>query len=446
MQLPSIKAGAFAALLLLSGASPAFAQRFFQQTLPDPPAQEVTAEFLFSESGGQDPRKGTAWKVQYSRGLHRGLYITGAWFKRDLGEEWIKILKDARIAELFVPYHQTGTPRYYDLTSFSFPLAEVKAEDAGPFGTLLPPFQGDPFATVVKEMRDRGIAWKDYAHGVRRGRELVLWAGLEAGNYMYLMSYAFHDDGTIAFRVGATGQNLPGRRTEAHVHSAHWRIDLDLVDGGKNSAMLMKHVESTAGLSAEDLKEPFNGGLEGGVDWVPSEFTMIRVESEKKNARGERIAYDLMPVRFGSPRHNEPFTHHDLWVSKSHPEKPSEFLFANLPGIVRDEEVIEQTDIVLWCNSAVHHEPRHEDGVANSGARLWRFDDGWEGSALVMWSGFDLRPRNLFDRTPFYPYAPAPDRPLASQPGTGRGTGERARPGSTAAEPAGSNREPERRK
>ena len=75
----------------------------------------------------------------------------------------------------------------------------------------MPPFQGDPFATVVKEMRDRGIAWKDYAHGVRRGRELVIWGGLEAGNYMYIMSYAFHDDGTIAFRVGATGQNLPGQ-------------------------------------------------------------------------------------------------------------------------------------------------------------------------------------------------------------------------------------------
>ena len=228
----------------------AFAQRFFRQTLPDPPAQEVTAEFLFSESGGQDPRKGTAWKVQYARGLHKGLYITGAWFKRDLGEDWIKILNDARDRRAVRPLPPGGLhSAYYDLTSFSFPLAEVKAEDAGPFGTLMPPFQGDPFATVVKEMRDRGIAWKDYAHGVRRGRELVIWAGLEAGNYMYLMSYAFHDDGTIAFRVGATGQNLPGQRTEAHIHSAHWRIDLDLVDGSKNSAMLMRHVEDRASLA-----------------------------------------------------------------------------------------------------------------------------------------------------------------------------------------------------
>ena len=25
-----------------------------------------------------------------------------------------------------------------------------------------------------------------------------------------------------------------------------------------------------------------------------------------------------------------------------------------------------------------------------------------------MWSGVDLKPRNLFDRTPFYPYTPLP--------------------------------------
>jgi hypothetical protein len=396
------------ALALLLTPLTASAQRFFRPPPTDPPAQEVSAEFLVSESGGTEPRKGTAWKVQYARGIHKGLYITGAWFKRSLDEDWIKVLNDARVSELFVPYHQSTNIRYFDLTSFQFPLNEVKAEDAGPFGTIMPPFQGDTFATVVKEMRDRGLAWKDYAHGVRRGREMVLWGALEAGNYMYIMSYAFHDDGTIAFRVGATGQNLPGRRTEAHVHSAHWRIDVDLFDGKKNSAMMMKHVEDPNSLSAEDIKEPFNGGLEGGIDWDPKEFTMIRVESDRRNARGARIGYDLMPLRYGTPRHNEEFTRHDLWVSKSHPERPLEFLYAFLPNVVKDEEVVEETDIVLWANSAVHHEPRHEDGKPGSGPRFWPGDDAWEGSALVMWSGFDLRPRNLFDRTPFYPYTPPP--------------------------------------
>ena len=182
MLLSHFRFGAILALLVVAlAAAAARAQRFFRQPPADPPAQEVTNEFLISESGGIEPRKGTAWKVHFARGVHKGLYITGAWFKRDLGEDWIKVLNDARIAELFVPYHQSSHIRYFDLTSFQFPMNEVKVEDAGPFGTLMPPFQGDSFSTVVKEVRDRGLAWKDYAHGVRRGRELVIWGALRGG-------------------------------------------------------------------------------------------------------------------------------------------------------------------------------------------------------------------------------------------------------------------------
>ena len=90
-------------------------------TLVDPPSQEVTAEFLVGESGGVAATKGTAWKVHFVRGVHKGLYITGAWFKRELSEDWIKVLNDARMSELFVPYHQHSRTRFFDLTSFSSP-------------------------------------------------------------------------------------------------------------------------------------------------------------------------------------------------------------------------------------------------------------------------------------------------------------------------------------
>ena len=108
------------------------------------------------------------------------------------------------------------------------------------------------------------------------------------------------------------------------------------------------------------------------------------------------------------------------------PTGPWSFIFANLPNIVKDEEPVEETDIVLWATSAVHHEPRHEDGKPGSGPRLWPGDDAWEGSALVMWSGFDLRPRNFFDRTPFYPYPPAP--PAVPRTATST-SGRKPRPG-----------------
>ena len=54
----------------------------------------------FGAAGGTAARQGTAWKVQYARGMHKGLYITGAWFKRALEEPWMQVLHDARIAEL----------------------------------------------------------------------------------------------------------------------------------------------------------------------------------------------------------------------------------------------------------------------------------------------------------------------------------------------------------
>ena len=67
---------------------------------------------------GRSTTRGTAYK---------GLYITGAWFKRNLTEDWIKVLNDARwCAELFVPYHQSEYTRFFDMTGFSFPMAEVK--------------------------------------------------------------------------------------------------------------------------------------------------------------------------------------------------------------------------------------------------------------------------------------------------------------------------------
>ena len=36
-----------------------------------------------------------------------------------------------------------------------------------------------------------------------------------------------------------------------------------------------------------------------------------------------------------------------------------------------------------------------------------------------MWSGVDLRPRNLFDRTPFYPYSRPRRRPSGARHATG---------------------------
>ncbi len=406
-----------AMIVLVAGmltAPAAHAQFFSRRTLPDPPSQELTAEFLVGDSGGLEPRKGTAWKVHYAPACTAGCTSqvpgTRGTCRRTGSRFWPTPVSPN------CSCRTTSPARFATSTSRALPSPWPRCarRTPAPAERLLPPFAGDSYPTVVREYRDRGVVWKDNVHGVRRGKELVIWGAIDAANYMYILSYGFHDDGTISFRVGATGQNLPGHRGESHMHNAHWRIDIDLIDGKKNSAMVMRHVEDPASLTAEDVEEPFNRGFEGGIDWDPKEFTMVRIESNRKNARGKTIGYDLMPVRMGSARHNEGFTQHDFWVTQAHPERPLEYLYSNLPALVKDEEPVELADIVLWATSSSHHEPRDEDGKPDSAPRIWPGDDAWEGSALVMWSGFDLRPRNFFDRTPFYPYPPSPQ---AARPG-----------------------------
>ncbi|HJQ36480.1 MAG TPA: hypothetical protein VKB93_05030 [Thermoanaerobaculia bacterium] len=346
-------------------------------TAPTSPPYEVIQQF--PSSGPMQ----TAWLVHWAEATHVGLYITGAWFKRTPAEPWVRILWDARLSDIFVPYH-TGSPRYYDLSHFSFPLVQAGPKDAGCCGTLL----GNP-PHVVREVRDRGPMWKDDT-AVYRGEELVLWSTLDAANYNYIMQYIFRDDGTIGFRLGATARNLPGRELEAHMHNGLWRVDIDLAGFPNDSALLMKHTE--AGLTATDTMPPFNGGFEGSATWN-AEFTEIGVvDTVVKNGRGHNIQYDLMPMRSGSARHDEPFMRYDMWVTRY---DPSQLAYPSLPTYVTANRSVTNTDVVLWYASSMHHLPRDDDG---------EFVDGFfKGSALVMWSGFDLRPRNFFDRTPFFP-------------------------------------------
>ena len=347
-------------------------------TPPPSPPYEVVQNFP-STGPAQ-----TSWLVHWAEATHVGLYITGAWFKRTPAEPWVRILWDARLSDIFVPYH-TGSPRYYDLSHFSFPLVQVNAKDAGCCGKLL----GNP-PHVVREVRNRGPMWKDDT-AVYRGEELVLWATLDAANYNYIMEYIFRDDGTIGFRLGATARNLPGRELEAHMHNGLWRVDIDLAGAPNDSAMLMTHKE--AGLTATDSMPPFNGGKEGRATWVATEFTEIGViDTVVKNARGHNIQYDLMPMRSGSARHQEAFMQYDMWVT---PYNPSQLTYPSLPSYIAANRSVTNTDVVLWYASSMHHLPRDEDGEFVGGV--------FKGSALVMWSGFDLRPRNFFKTTPFFP-------------------------------------------
>lgn len=323
----------------------------------------------------------TAWCVLWENGGRKGLRIGEAWFKRKASEPWMQVLGRAGLVEVFVPYH-SGDPdlRLYDL-QFGF-MKELHAPAAGPFGTLL----GSPKKIVVKEVRDRGVAWTS-DHEIRRGEELRLWGVYDASNYEYVIQYGFWDDGQITFRVGATGYNNPNVPTEGHMHTALWRIDVDLDGPDGDSAAFAHHLErdlfgnGQPTYSATDLLS--GQGIEMQEVWDPELFTTLRVEdTQRKNANGHQIGYELVPVRSGTARHVEPFSHQDFRVTRFHAGEV-DVEADQVPAFVNLES-IHGENVVLWHTSSVHHDPHDEDG------RL----------TLLRESGFDLVPHDLFDTTP----------------------------------------------
>ena len=355
------------------------------EPVPTKPTNEVVQAFPSNDV------MQSAWKVRWATQSGHGLTIQDAWFKRGPQEPWMQVLGDARLAEMFVPYH-SGSPRFWDV-SYDFSLLKLNKEAAGASGKLL----GEA-ATVVHEVRDRGVMWVDTNTGVRRGQKLVLWAVLDAANYRYVIEYSFQDDGVISFRVGSTGRNYSTREFEGHMHNGLWRVDVNLDGPNNNSVYVVEHDETAKDPGkATTTKRPFNKGIEGFEDWNAAKFTRLNITNEKKkNLRKMPISYDVIPMRMGNARHygvGEECTQHDFWVTVN---RKGETAYPKVHEYVKKGAKIMNADIVLWHSSACHHEPRSEDGEMRDGTLV--------GSTPVGWSGFDLRPRNVFDRTPHFPY------------------------------------------
>lgn len=326
----------------------------------------------------------TRWRVCWQVHPTNGLIITSAYFRTSPSSRWIQVLSDARVSEIFVPYHD-DSERYYDMSTVQ-DLADVGNDDC-PAGTRL---QSDPEqpTDICQEVRDRGIAWKE-GPAVHRGQELVLWGALIAGNYNYILEWTFRDDGTFIGRVGATAANLPTNPMMPHMHDAVWRINVDL-DGQNNSVALVQHQEM--GDFASDTATPIPAAC--GMEWNQYGFSFLDISNaELTNGRTppDPTTYMLMPLVWGTGRHTESFTQDDFWVTDNNPAQMSA---RYLPKYVTGQNVA-NTDVAIWYKGSLHHMPRDEDGQT--------VGTSWQGETQVMWTGFVMMPNNLFDQTPFYP-------------------------------------------
>jgi len=361
----------------------------------------------------------TSWRTCISNQGRRGLVLGPTDLRRDPTAPWMRILREASVAEIFVPYHFFSALRLYDFQSGTeSSLLEMSTADAGPTGTLVT-LAGGPYPQVAVETNDRGIAWLCKGlvqQRVRRGQEVVLWGVYDAQNYDFIIDYRLRDDGSIGFHLGATGFNNPyippDSTTDAHMHSILWRVDVDLNGADGDSAMLLTHNEPS--INATDSEVPFNGGKEGAIAWDALQFLTIAIEDTTPNVFGHPIGYAIHTTPEGISRHkagSETFTQTDFAVTRYKQGErdaffdtaqvrwlhPDQYLLGEAPFAgfgISDAESVTNEDLVLWHRTSVHHDPHDEDHAPGDPANLMT------GVTLVHWTGFDLEPRNLFDFNP----------------------------------------------
>ena len=255
-----------------------------------------------------DPKR-TRWKITCSSekagtlgGPRESLLIHYAFFQPAPEGTEIQVLGLTYLAESMVAY--SDGVRYYDIGHHTNGLLKAHPGDLGDHGFTL-----DRSQKIICEVRNRGLHWKvgNGDHHSRRGEELVVWATIKAANYLYVIHFGFHDDGTIQTRMGSTGSNLTSHigPEKSHTHIAFWRVDVDFGDRTSNEVHLVRHREPWGSSShSTQITEAFNGGRSGFADWTDKEFTVLRIVNPKMKGAAwpaRRLRPDLPAHRLGTP-------------------------------------------------------------------------------------------------------------------------------------------------
>ncbi|MBI3049627.1 MAG: tyramine oxidase [Acidobacteria bacterium] len=297
-----------------------------------------------------------------------------------------------------------------------------------------------PNVICLFEREAGDMAWRHFSEEAesRRKRDLVVRSAAVLGNYDYVFDWSFQQDGSIRVAVGATGiaevksttvarANAPratnggsaadtgdmyGRFVDQnliavnHDHYFNFRLDVD-VDGPVNTFVADRLVTKT--LPAENprrsiwVREPVTARTESQamLHMDMDRPALWRVlGTTRTNHVGYPTSYQLMPgmtiktllTPDDYPRQRAGFIDHQLWVT---PYRAEERYAAGdyptlstpgqgLPAWTKANRRIEQSDVVLWYTTGMHHVVRAEDWPVMP----------------VLWHSFELRPFDFFDRNP----------------------------------------------
>ncbi|WP_329476370.1 primary-amine oxidase [Kribbella sp. NBC_01484] len=297
--------------------------------------------------------------------------------------------------------------------------------------------RGEPYPiknAICLHEEDNGVLWKHVDHTtgaeVRRMRRMVVSCHATVANYEYLIYWRFYQDGNIECEVRATGLmvttpfaadgtppptgTVVDKQTYApfHQHFLVARLDLD-VDGEGNtvqevdSRALPVSAENPYGLAVVTEATPIRSESEAARDfnWATQRSWKV-VNPNRVNAVGTNPAYKLVPSASIPPLMDPetpqylraPVIGHTVWVTRQHEEErwpcgdyPTQSTVDDgMTRWIADDELLENTDIVLWYVFGIHHVTRVED---------WPV---MPVDTIAFW----LKPFGFFDQNPSIDVAP----------------------------------------
>ncbi|MFI5100782.1 MAG: tyramine oxidase, partial [Actinomycetes bacterium] len=213
--------------------------------------------------------------------------------------------------------------------------------------------------------------------------------------------WRFYQDGNIECEVRATGLmvttpfaegepapatgTVVDQRTYApfHQHFLVARLDLD-VDGPDNTVMEVDSLalpvspDNPYGLAVVTQSTPVRSEAESARDFSWSTQRSWKVVNPTRwNKLGTHPAYKLVPsasippmMAPDTPQYlRAPVIGHTVWVTRQHDDErwpcgpyPAQSLVdTGMTEWVRDDEPLEDTDVVLWYVFGIHHVTRVED-------------------------------------------------------------------------------------
>ncbi|CAL8110438.1 unnamed protein product [Orchesella dallaii] len=326
------------------------------------------------------------------------------------------------LAEMFIPYGDPRTPYHrkhvFDEGQYGvgFNTNSLKAQqdcigEVYFFNTVLHNQKGEAQKVervVCVHEEDAGILWKhtDYRTGkssITRSQRLALTFVATVGNYDYIFTWNFYQDGSIEFNVKLTGilsvhllainatsgahgsVVFPQINAPYHQHFFSLRLDAE-IDGNRNSVAVSDVTSGpgTTGTTQNPYGQAFTsnrtplrtaGSSRTNISPATSRTWLISNPQSLHTYSKQPVAWKLMPwasppmlLRKDSPIHPmAEWMDYNTWVTPYEENQmfPGGFYLNNsgLPEWVgRNENAnVDNTDVVIWHNFGLSHVPRAED-------------------------------------------------------------------------------------